>query len=189
MPRPRPAKLSALRISRAKMSALESPDPAPRAAAMRRWCFTVLVKPDKLAAYKKHHDEIWPEVAGGLRRAGLRALTTWQLPGTNRLVMYIETSGVGSLDAAVGAGSEYRRGPRTAEWEDLMCSFFEGGDWTLMSEIHASDCEWNASLGLAQGPGIPPAASGDAGANTALTYAGVALSAFALGWFAARQAK
>ena len=170
------------------MSALDAPDPAPRAAAMRRWCFTVLVKPDKLAAYKQHHDEIWPEVAGGLRRAGLRALTTWQLPGTNRLVMYIETCGVASLDDAVGAGSEYRRCPRTAEWEDLMCSFFEGGDWTLMSEIHSSDREWNVSLGLAQGRGAYAAAD-DAGASTALTHAGIALSAFALGWFAARHAR
>ena len=30
---------------------------------MCRYCFTVEVKPDKLAAYKKYHDEIFPEVA------------------------------------------------------------------------------------------------------------------------------
>ena len=34
------------------------------------------------------------------------------------------------------------------EWEELMCSYFEGGDWTQMSEIHSSDIEWNNALGL-----------------------------------------
>ena len=114
-----------------------------RESSFRRWCFSVLVKPDKLAEYKRHHDEIWPEVAGGLRRAGIKQLTTWQLPATNRLVMYIETAGVDSLETAVGPGSAYLRGDRCNEWEELMKSFFEGGDWTLMQEIHASDVEWN----------------------------------------------
>ena len=104
------------------------------------------VKLDKLASYKQHHDTIWKEVAGGLRRAGIQQLTTWQLPGTNRLVMYITTSGVPDLGHAVGPGSTYREEPRCVEWEDLMDSFFEGGSWTLMSEIHSSDVEWNTSL-------------------------------------------
>ena len=29
-----------------------------RESSFRRWCFSVLVKPDKLAEYKRHHDEI-----------------------------------------------------------------------------------------------------------------------------------
>jgi len=31
-----------------------------------------------------------------------------------------------------------------------MCSYFVGGDWTQMSEIHSSDIEWNNALGLAK---------------------------------------
>ena len=112
-----------------------------------RWCFTVTgadharalagalashptsplcplavraVKLDKLNSYKQHHDTIWKEVAGGLRRAGIQQLTTWQLPGTNRLVMYITTSGVPDLGPAVGPGSTYREEPRCVEWETLM---------------------------------------------------------------------
>ena len=116
--------------------------PTPPCTLHARWA----VKLDKLASYKKHHDEIWAEVAGGLRRAGIQQLTTWQLPSTNRLVMYITTSGVPDLGPALGPGSKYREDPRCVEWEDLMDSFFEGGDWTLMSEIHSSDIEWNTSL-------------------------------------------
>merc|ERR1711934_1197170 len=125
---------------------MECPHPAERANRMRRHCFTVEVKPEHLEDYKKHHDNIWPEVAGGLRAAGIKQLTTFQLPGTNRLVMYIETDGDIGLAAATGPGSAYRQSsPRADEWEDLMCSFFEGGEWTQMSEIHSSDVEWNQS--------------------------------------------
>jgi len=135
-----------LRGVQAVPAELEPPAAEARASQMRRWCFSTLVKQDKLASYKKHHDEIWAEVAGGLRRAGIQQLTTWQLPSTNRLVMYITTSGVPDLGPAVGPGSKYREDPMCVKWEDLMDSFFEGGDWTLMSEIHSSDIEWNTSL-------------------------------------------
>lgn len=66
----------------------------------RAFSFLIQVKPDKLADYKRYHDAIFPEVsqrtgnakdlmqvAAGLRAAGLKQLTTFQLPGTNRLVM------------------------------------------------------------------------------------------------------
>ena len=96
-------------------------------------------------------NSILPQVAGGLRAAGIRQLTTFQQPGTARLVMYIETDGDIDLGKATGPGSTYQTSnPRTAEWEALMCSYFVGGDWTQMSEIHSSDVEWNSALGLAK---------------------------------------
>ena len=116
---------------------------------MVRHCFTTTVRPEKMDDYKKYHDNIWPEVAGGLRKAGITQLTTFQVPGTNRLVMYIETAGDVDLDAATGVDSDYQKDPRAREWEALMCSFFEEGKWTRLDEIHASDREWNTSLGLA----------------------------------------
>eukprot|EP00658_Telonema_sp_P-2_P010805 TRINITY_DN14097_c0_g1_i2.p2 TRINITY_DN14097_c0_g1~~TRINITY_DN14097_c0_g1_i2.p2 ORF type:complete len:176 (+),score=50.78 TRINITY_DN14097_c0_g1_i2:82-609(+) len=125
-------------------------DPMERAQRFSRYCFTTKVKPDKLDEHKNYHDNIWPEVAGGLRKAGIKQLTTFQVPGTNQLVMYIETDGRIDLGGATGEGSEYRKShPRCAEWEELMCSLFEDGEWNLMQEIHSSDQEWNTSLGLA----------------------------------------
>jgi len=115
---------------------------------MPRYCFSTVVKADKIEAYKEHHDNIWPEVAGGLRKAGITQLTTWQIPGTNRLVMYITTAGNVDLAAATGPDSEYRKDPVAKKWEELMCSFFEGGEWAQLDEIHASDREWNSSLKL-----------------------------------------
>ena len=41
---------------------LQPPPPGPRAAANRRHCFIVEVKEEHLADYKRHHDNIWPEV-------------------------------------------------------------------------------------------------------------------------------
>ena len=53
--------------------------------------------------------------------------------------MYIETNGDIDLGKATGPESAYRAShPKTTEWEELMCSYFVGGDWTQMSEIHSS---------------------------------------------------
>jgi|TARA_B110000208_G_scaffold30453_1_gene40077 2-keto-4-pentenoate hydratase/2-oxohepta-3-ene-1,7-dioic acid hydratase in catechol pathway/L-rhamnose mutarotase len=130
------------------VAAAAAPSPDARAEAMRRYMFTVEVKPECLASYKSHHDNIWPEVAAGLRRAGIAQLTTWQLGNSTRLFMYIETAGDIDLGAAVGPGSTYREHAKCIEWENLMDSFFVGGDWTQMSEIHSDDIEWNAALSL-----------------------------------------
>ena len=137
------------RVAPTEVSASAAPSPDARAAAHGRYCFTVEVKPECLASYKRHHDEIWPNVAGGLREAGVARLVTFQLGDTNRLVMYIETAGRIDLGSAVGPGSAYRSDPRCMEWETLMDSFFIGGAWTQMSEIHAHDVEWNNALRVA----------------------------------------
>ena len=112
-----------------------------RSTKMRRFLFTVDVKPEHLVSYKMHHDNIWKEVAGGLRQAGIKRLTTWQLQATNRLAMLIGVSGTVDLGAAVGPGSVYLGDPRCEEWESLMNSYFIGGDWTELVEIHSDDCE------------------------------------------------
>ncbi len=38
---------------------------------MKRNAFKMKLKPGKVAEYKKHHDEIWPELAAELRAAGV----------------------------------------------------------------------------------------------------------------------
>lgn len=117
-----------------------------------RHCFFTEVKEGKLEEYLKHHDNIWPEVAAGLRTAGVTQLTIFNVPGTRKLVMYITTSGNIDIEKALGPGSKYREDPKCKEWEEMMTAMMgddvHGGGWTRMTRVHSSDVEWNHSLGL-----------------------------------------
>ena len=93
-------------------------DAPARHRAMGRHCFTTTVKPGKLEEYIKMHDNIYPEVAAGLRACGVTQLTIFLQPGNPaRLIMYIETAGDIDLALATGPGSRYRLEPRCREWE------------------------------------------------------------------------
>ena len=115
--------------------------------AMGRHCFYTEVKEGKLEEYLAHHDNIWPEVVAGLRVAGVTELTIFNVPGTNRLVMHISTSGDLDLGKALGPGSKYREDPKCRQWEEMMDADFHGG-WTEMHAVHSSDREWNKALDL-----------------------------------------
>jgi L-rhamnose mutarotase len=45
---------------------------------MIRRAFTMRLKPDALAEYKRHHDNIWPELVLEIERAGIASITTFQ---------------------------------------------------------------------------------------------------------------
>jgi L-rhamnose mutarotase len=45
---------------------------------MIRRAFTMRLKPDALADYKRHHDNIWPELVAEIERAGIASITTFQ---------------------------------------------------------------------------------------------------------------
>jgi diketogulonate reductase-like aldo/keto reductase/L-rhamnose mutarotase len=114
---------------------------------MPRHTFITTLREGKAAGYRDYHDNIYPEVAAGLRTAGVKQLNIYQQPGTNVLVMTIDTCGSIDLSAATGPGSRYRQNPRCREWEELMDGEFHNG-WTEMKEIHSSDLHWNRALGL-----------------------------------------
>ena len=100
------------------VSRLPSSGRSARHRAMGRHCFTTTVKPGKLEEYIKMHDNIYPEVAAGLRACGVTQLTIFLQPGNPaRLIMYIETAGDIDLALATGPGSRYRLEPRCREWE------------------------------------------------------------------------
>ena len=89
--------------------------------ALAHHCFTTTVLEGKMDEYVRYHDEIWPEVCRGLRRAGVVSLRIYRLPGTSTLVMNIATPVGLDLGAATGPGSPYREGnARCREWEELM---------------------------------------------------------------------
>ncbi len=45
---------------------------------MIRRAFTMRLKPDALAEYKRHHDEIWPDLVAEIERSGIAQITTFQ---------------------------------------------------------------------------------------------------------------
>ena len=78
---------------------------------------------------------------------GVTALNIYRVPGTDNLVMSIQTAGNVDLPKATGPGSKYREVARCKEWENFMENDFHGG-WTQLTEVHSSDIEWNRALGL-----------------------------------------
>ena len=70
-----------------------------------RYCFITEVKEGKLDEYRHCHDNVFPEVAAGLRAAGMTQLTIFQAPGTNTIVVYITTAGPIDLGKAVPPSS------------------------------------------------------------------------------------
>ena len=45
---------------------------------MIRRAFTMRLKPGAMAEYRKHHDEIWPELVEEVRRSGIATITTFE---------------------------------------------------------------------------------------------------------------
>jgi L-rhamnose mutarotase len=45
---------------------------------MIRRAFTMRLKPNSLAEYKKKHDEIWPELVAEIEREGIASITTFE---------------------------------------------------------------------------------------------------------------
>ena len=45
---------------------------------MIRRAFTMRLKPGALAEYKRHHDNIWPELVAEVERSGVASITTFE---------------------------------------------------------------------------------------------------------------
>ena len=45
---------------------------------MIRRAFTMRLKPGAMAEYRKHHDNIWPELVAEVRRSGIATITTFE---------------------------------------------------------------------------------------------------------------
>ena len=105
---------------------------------MTRHVFLVHLRDDPaaIAAYREHHQRVWPEVIGSLRRAGVEAMEIHLLGRT--AVMIVE---VGEGIEVRGAFLAHRASsPRVAEWETLMQSLQEPssdaapGEWWARME-------------------------------------------------------
>ena len=88
---------------------------------MSRACFTLQVRPDRLAEYRERHAAVWPEMLRALRDAGWRDYRLY-LRDDGLLVGVVETDDLSAAQAAVDATEV------SARWEASMAPFFVAGD-------------------------------------------------------------
>ena len=91
---------------------------SPRAT---RHVMTLDLKDDPrgMAAYRRHHRRIWPEVRDSLLRVGVLRMDIYQLE--RRLVLVMDTRA--GFDLKRGFAAHAASHPRCAEWEALMKTF------------------------------------------------------------------
>ena len=65
---------------------------------MERYAFKMFLHPGQRDAYKKRHDDIWPELVQLLREAGIRNYSIFLDDDTNILFGYLERSTVHGMD-------------------------------------------------------------------------------------------
>ena len=105
---------------------------------MTRYVLTVNLKDDPaaIAAYRRQHRDVWPEVVQSLRQAGVEHMDIHLLG--RQLVMIVELSD--GLDFRRTLAAHVASSPRVAEWERLMKSLQEPapdaapGEWWAMME-------------------------------------------------------
>lgn len=87
-----------------------------------RHCFALDLKNDLalIAAYRRHHERVWPEVLRSLRDAGIVRMEIY-LRGC-RLFMVMDVAADFSLDAKARADAG---NPVVQDWERLMWTFQE----------------------------------------------------------------
>lgn len=84
---------------------------------MRRVCFQLQVKPDRLDEYKDRHREVWPEMLRALKRSGWHNYSLF-LGHDGLLIGYFETDSLEAAQAAMQAEDV------NAQWQAEMAGFF-----------------------------------------------------------------
>jgi len=85
---------------------------------LRRVCFCLQVKRDRLDEYKERHQRVWPEMLDALRRSGWRNYSLF-LREDGLLIGYLETGNFEQALAGMAAADVNTR------WQREMASFFE----------------------------------------------------------------
>jgi L-rhamnose mutarotase len=88
---------------------------------MRRVCFLLKVRQDRLEEYRERHGEVWPEMLDALREAGWHNYSLF-LREDGLLVGYLETADFEAARKAM-AGTEVN-----ARWQAEMAPYFEALD-------------------------------------------------------------
>ncbi|WP_069467186.1 L-rhamnose mutarotase [Actinacidiphila rubida] len=85
---------------------------------MRRVCFVLRVRKDRLEEYRERHREVWPEMRAALSAAGWHRYSLF-LRDDGLLVGYLETDDFEQARAAMDATEV------NARWQAAMGDFFE----------------------------------------------------------------
>jgi L-rhamnose mutarotase len=91
---------------------------------MKRVCFVLRVKPDRLEEYKKRHRVVWPEMQTALRETGWNNYSLF-LRSDGLLVGYLETA---DFDRA---RAEMAKRDVNERWQREMAGFFVQPDSDL----------------------------------------------------------
>jgi L-rhamnose mutarotase len=86
---------------------------------MKRVCFCLQVKRDRLEEYKERHRAVWPEMLAALSRAGWHNYSLF-LRDDGLLIGYVETP---DFDRAL---SQMASTEVNGRWQTEMAGFFEG---------------------------------------------------------------
>jgi L-rhamnose mutarotase len=84
---------------------------------MKRVCFTLQVRPERLEEYKERHRAVWPEMQQALRETGWKNYSLFLRPD-GLLVGYLETE---DFERAL---SEMSKREVNARWQREMSEFF-----------------------------------------------------------------
>lgn len=87
---------------------------------MKRIGFILKVKPEKIAEYKAHHQQVWPEMLAALRRTGWHNYSLF-MRADGTLFGYFETPQ--DFQTALDGMA---REPINTPWQEFMAPFFEG---------------------------------------------------------------
>lgn len=100
-----------------------------------RYCFTLQVRPDRLAEYTERHRAVWPEMQDALRTTGWGDYSLF-LRNDGLLVGYVECADLTAARRAMEDTDVNRR------WQAEMAEFFVGIDggppdraFTLLTEV------------------------------------------------------
>jgi len=91
---------------------------------MKRVCFVLLVKPDRLEEYKQRHRAVWPEMQAALRESGWNNYSLFLRPD-GLLVGYLETANFERARAGMAKRDVNDR------WQREMGDFFVQPDGAL----------------------------------------------------------
>jgi L-rhamnose mutarotase len=87
---------------------------------MRRVCFVLRVRPDRLEEYRARHRAVWPDMLAALREAGWSNYSLF-LREDGLLVGYLETEDFAAAQRAMESTDV------NARWQAEMTEFFERG--------------------------------------------------------------
>jgi L-rhamnose mutarotase len=88
---------------------------------MTRYCFTLHVRPDRLAEYRERHAAVWPDMLRALRDAGWRNYSIFERPD-GLLIGYVEAHDLAAAQQAMAATEV------NARWQAEMSQYFTGLD-------------------------------------------------------------